>query len=164
LVDRAALVSGEFVERRGLMRDLQTLIETTIEELESRYPGIVKGHQPQPPPLASAARSANYRRRPSALQQMRASQRSRRGPVGKRPVRSGELMAIDAPSGAGGTIAYRNCPRCGLSIPEPFHLQLVSHCPRCLARHRLLIEMFYSALPAHTLYAKDHADHLRRHY
>ncbi len=55
--------------------------------------------------------------------------------------------------------AYRNCPRCGLSIAARFRAEVVSHCPRCIARGRVLVEMFTSTLPAALLYANGSRDH-----
>jgi hypothetical protein len=48
---------------------------------------------------------------------------------------------------------YLNCPRCGLSITLKTHWLAIKHCPRCLGRHRTLVEMFRSPLPADALYA-----------
>ncbi len=55
-----------------------------------------------------------------------------------------------------GTLSsYMNCPRCGLSIRLRTGVAAIRHCPRCVARHRLLVELFGSPLPAETLYEQD---------
>ena len=49
--------------------------------------------------------------------------------------------------------SYLNCPRCGLSIGIRSPWLTITHCPRCLARARALVEMFSSGLPSDALYA-----------
>lgn len=53
--------------------------------------------------------------------------------------------------------SYRNCPRCGLSIGIRSPWLTITHCPRCLARARALVEMFSSELPSDALYANGSA-------
>jgi hypothetical protein len=38
------------------------------------------------------------------------------------------------------------CPRCGLSIALRPHRAAIRHCPRCVARGRLLVELFSPTL------------------
>jgi hypothetical protein len=44
--------------------------------------------------------------------------------------------------------AELRCPRCGLSILLRPRRLAMAHCPRCIARHRTLVELLSSALPA----------------
>jgi hypothetical protein len=47
-----------------------------------------------------------------------------------------------------------NCPRCGLSILQRFRCYSLRHCPRCIARGHILVELFTSVLPTEALYAE----------
>jgi hypothetical protein len=47
---------------------------------------------------------------------------------------------------------HLNCPRCGLSIEVRPHRAAIRHCPRCVGRSRLSVELFSSTLPADVLY------------
>jgi transcription elongation factor Elf1 len=47
---------------------------------------------------------------------------------------------------------HLNCPRCGLSILVQPHRAAIRHCPRCVARSRVIVELFSSTLPADVLY------------
>jgi hypothetical protein len=47
------------------------------------------------------------------------------------------------------------CPRCGLSIEVRPRRAAIRHCPRCVARARVIVELFGSTLPADVLYAED---------
>jgi hypothetical protein len=49
--------------------------------------------------------------------------------------------------------AHFNCPRCGLTIRPRARWLTINHCPRCLARERVAVEMFTSSLPASELYS-----------
>jgi hypothetical protein len=49
--------------------------------------------------------------------------------------------------------SYLNCPRCGLSIGIRSPWLAITHCPRCIARHRVAVLLFSSELPASVLYA-----------
>ncbi len=51
--------------------------------------------------------------------------------------------------------SYMNCPRCGLSIQLRSGRTVIRHCPRCIARHRLLVELFGSPLSTETPYEED---------
>jgi hypothetical protein len=59
---------------------------------------------------------------------------------------------------------FLNCPRCGLSIRPRRPWLGIEHCPRCLARSRILVRLFASRLPADELYATawDHEAHAQR--
>jgi len=50
--------------------------------------------------------------------------------------------------------SHLNCPRCGLSIRVRAGWLAVEHCPRCLGRSRIAVQMFASALPTVDLYAE----------
>jgi hypothetical protein len=50
---------------------------------------------------------------------------------------------------------HLNCPRCGLSIEVRPSRAAIRHCPRCVARGRVVVELFSSALPANVLYEED---------
>jgi hypothetical protein len=50
------------------------------------------------------------------------------------------------------TSTHLNCPRCGLSIEVRPHRTAIRHCPRCVGRSRLIVELFSSTLPADVLY------------
>jgi hypothetical protein len=48
---------------------------------------------------------------------------------------------------------HLNCPRCGLSIEVRPYRTAIRHCPRCVARNRVIVELFFSsALPADVRY------------
>jgi hypothetical protein len=47
---------------------------------------------------------------------------------------------------------YLTCPRCRLSIEPKSPWLTIRHCPRCLGRNRILVELFSSTVPAHILY------------
>jgi hypothetical protein len=47
------------------------------------------------------------------------------------------------------------CPRCGLSIRQRRQWLANERCPRCLARSRIPITLFASALPADELFGDD---------
>ncbi len=46
---------------------------------------------------------------------------------------------------------FLNCSYCGLSIPMRFPSMQMEHCPRCLARARLLQPLFRSPQPLKVL-------------
>jgi hypothetical protein len=48
-----------------------------------------------------------------------------------------------------------NCPRCGLSIALRSRWLAITHCPRCVARSRTIVELFSSRLPAPVLYGEN---------
>lgn len=50
---------------------------------------------------------------------------------------------------------HLNCPRCGLSVAVRPYRAAIRHCPRCLARARVVVEFFSSTLPADVLYDED---------
>jgi len=75
------------------------------------------------------------------------------GTVGPDPqaVRAGggcQMMRVIDPSGRG----HLNCPRCGLSIEARPQRAPIRHCPRCVGRGRVIVELFSSTLPADLLY------------
>jgi hypothetical protein len=41
-----------------------------------------------------------------------------------------------------------SCPRCGLGIKPRARWLEIEHCPRCMARSRIAVRLFSSALPA----------------
>ena len=45
-------------------------------------------------------------------------------------------------------LVYLNCPRCGLSIRRRTEWLTVEHCPRCLGRSRIAVELFLSSRPS----------------
>lgn len=47
---------------------------------------------------------------------------------------------------------YLNCPACGLSLARPERWE-PENCPRCIARRRVAVKLFASALPSDRLYA-----------
>jgi len=47
---------------------------------------------------------------------------------------------------------HLNCPRCGLSVAVRPYRAAIRHCPRCVARARVVVELFSSTLPADVLY------------
>jgi hypothetical protein len=49
---------------------------------------------------------------------------------------------------------YLNCPRCRLTIEVRPHRMVIAHCPRCIAHHHRIVELFSSQLPADVLYAQ----------
>jgi Zn-finger nucleic acid-binding protein len=61
-----------------------------------------------------------------------------------------------------GDARYLTCPRCKLSIEPRSRWLGIRHCPRCLGRHRALVELFRSTVPAHVLYG-DHTADRRTH-
>lgn len=46
---------------------------------------------------------------------------------------------------------YLNCPRCHLAIRVRHAALSVRHCPRCVARSRIAIDMFPSRVPMREL-------------
>ncbi len=50
---------------------------------------------------------------------------------------------------------HLNCPRCGLSILVRPHRAAIGHCPRCVGRSRVIVELFSSTLPADVLYDEN---------
>jgi hypothetical protein len=50
---------------------------------------------------------------------------------------------------------HLNCPRCGLSIVVRPQRAAIRHCPQCVARSRMLVELFSSTLSADVLYDEN---------
>jgi hypothetical protein len=50
---------------------------------------------------------------------------------------------------------HLNCPRCGLSIEVRPNRAAMRHCPRCVGRSRLIVDLFSSTLPADVLYDEN---------
>jgi hypothetical protein len=46
---------------------------------------------------------------------------------------------------------YLNCPRCHLAIRVRHAALSVRHCPRCIARSRIAVDMFASSMPMREL-------------
>jgi hypothetical protein len=63
--------------------------------------------------------------------------------------------SVEAPDVSGLSAVYINCPRCGLSIGLRSRWLAIRHCPRCIARAHVVVEMFSSPLPSSALYASD---------
>jgi len=88
----------------------------------------------------------------------RASQRVPRqtagvaAPLRRCPKSAAELMSTRRQPHASLRSGHLNCPRCGLSIAVRPHRTAIRHCPRCVGRSRVLVELFSSALPADVLY------------
>ena len=61
-------------------------------------------------------------------------------------------MSAEDPAASRRAAPFLNCPRCGLSIRPKARWMTVEHCPRCLARARVAVEMIPSPLPASELY------------
>jgi hypothetical protein len=52
-------------------------------------------------------------------------------------------------------MTYLHCPRCRLAIRCRAHYLMLTNCPRCLARARIVSPLFASPLDAHELHAGD---------
>ena len=65
--------------------------------------------------------------------------------------------AMDAEPMRLGGESCLNCPRCDLTITARIPWLATRYCPRCLARHRTIVEMFATALPTDKLYAQGSA-------
>jgi hypothetical protein len=50
---------------------------------------------------------------------------------------------------------YLSCPRCGLSIEVRPHRTAIRHCPRCVGRRRLIVELVGSTITADLLYEES---------
>jgi hypothetical protein len=68
----------------------------------------------------------------------------------RRPV--GGPMSTSMQIDAGVRCGHLNCPRCGLSIEVRLRRTAIRHCPRCVARSRVIVELFSSTLSADVLY------------
>ena len=79
---------------------------------------------------------------------------------GYRSVRIGQkarlVMAHDL-AAVGRAPSSLNCPRCGLSIERKVHWLAIEHCPRRMARARVPVKLFCSALPSAQLYGEGSA-------
>jgi hypothetical protein len=73
-------------------------------------------------------------------------------PLRRCPKSAAELMSTRRQPHASLRSGHLNCPRCGLSIAVRPHRTAIRHCPRCVGRSRVLVELFSSALPADVLY------------
>ena len=58
-------------------------------------------------------------------------------------------------------LPFLNCPRCGLSIRPKASWLAVEYCPRCMARARIPVKLFSSALPAAELYPEGQVPTVR---
>ena len=58
-------------------------------------------------------------------------------------------------------LPFVNCPRCGLSIRPKASWLAVEYCPRCMARARIPVKLFSSALPAAELYPEGEVPNVR---
>jgi hypothetical protein len=66
-------------------------------------------------------------------------------------------MSTEDPAESRRPAPFLNCPRCGLSIRPKARWMAIEHCPRCLARARVVVNMFPSSLPATELYREGGA-------
>lgn len=87
--------------------------------------------------------------------------RSGRAAVGAIAVREvtpamSHLRTLD-PVSKGARTVHLNCPRCGLTITPKASSLTVEHCPRCMARSGIHVDLFASTLPTAQLYAADTA-------
>ena len=64
-------------------------------------------------------------------------------------------MSTSTQDYASARCGHLNCPRCGLSIEVRPYRAAIRHCPRCVARTRLVVELFSSTLPADVLYDEN---------
>lgn len=76
------------------------------------------------------------------------------GGIRRQPPRGPRLSTYGQPDAGAGS-RHLNCPRCGLSIAMRANRAGMRHCPRCVARNRVLVELFASTLPAGVLYAES---------
>ena len=53
---------------------------------------------------------------------------------------------------AGARCLLLDCPRCGLSLLVQPHRAAIRHCPRCVGRNRLIVELSSSRAPAEMLH------------
>jgi hypothetical protein len=56
-------------------------------------------------------------------------------------------------------MSFLNCPRCGLSIRQRAGWLTIEHCPRCIARARVAVNLLSSPLPAVELYGERSEPH-----
>ena len=61
-------------------------------------------------------------------------------------------MSTSTQADASARRGHLHCPRCGLSIEVRTRRTAIRHCPRCVARSRVIVELFSSALPTDVLY------------
>jgi hypothetical protein len=54
-----------------------------------------------------------------------------------------------------------NCPRCGLTITPRVSWMTMEHCPRCIARSGVPVNLFISRLPPAELYPMGEAPDVR---
>ena len=73
---------------------------------------------------------------------------SRRRPRCSRPNSVRLAMRADDHAASSRAVSFLNCPRCGLSIRQSGRWLTIEHCPRCIARARLAVNLFSSPLPA----------------
>jgi hypothetical protein len=75
----------------------------------------------------------------------------------ERPLKGGELNAASPRA-----MSFLNCPRCGLSIRSKARGSRIEHCPRCMGRASIQVELFSSPLPPAELYREGSAPHVER--
>jgi hypothetical protein len=64
-------------------------------------------------------------------------------------------LRMSTPRGTDADPRGVHCPRCGLNMALRSSRAVMAHCPRCIARNRVLVELLDSTLPAGALYAAD---------
>jgi hypothetical protein len=69
------------------------------------------------------------------------------------PARPAPLMSA-IPVADANLRRWLDCPRCGLSVEVRPHRTAMKHCPRCIARSRLIVELFRSTMPSDALYGE----------
>ena len=66
-------------------------------------------------------------------------------------------MGAHDPEASAREVSFLNCPRCGLSLRPRVGWLTIEHCPRCMARARIPITLFFSPLPTIELYREGFA-------
>jgi len=73
------------------------------------------------------------------------------------PLKGGELNAASPRA-----MSFLNCPRCGLRVRQKARGSRIEHCPRCMARASIQVELFSSPLPPAELFREGSAPHAER--
>jgi hypothetical protein len=66
-------------------------------------------------------------------------------------------MGAHDPEASAREVSFLNCPRCGLSLRPRAGWLTIEHCPRCMARARIPVTLFFSPLPTIELYREGFA-------
>ena len=73
------------------------------------------------------------------------------------PLKGGELNAASPRA-----MSFLNRPRCGLRVRPKARGLRIEHCPRCMARASIQVELFSSPLPPAELFREGSAPHAER--